>query len=119
MQMSMVWDATINHPEYNLKGKVLCEQQWDYLMSSHNDKEGILPFAVYDVEYTSRSDNRAYQKGDKISIKIASKVVLHCRFEVGTVNLMFDDVTVVDIDDGGNLYVEAHVTAMERPLNLW
>ncbi len=119
MQMGMVWDAKISHPQYNLKGKVLLEQQWDYLMSSYDDKEGTLPFAVYDVEYTSQTDDRPYQKGDKISVGVASKAVLHCRFDVGTVNLTFDDVTITDIDDGGNLYVEAHLAAMERPLNLW
>ena len=118
MQMGMVWDVKISHPEYNLKGKTLCEQQWDYLMSSHNDKEGTLPFAVYDVEYTSQSNNRTYQKGDKISMKIASKAFLHCRFDVGTVNLTLNDVTITDVDDGGNLYVKAHLTAMEYPPNL-
>lgn len=119
MQMGMVWDVKISHPEYSLKGKVLLEQQWDYLMSSFNDEEGVLPFAVYDVEYTSRTDDRAYQKGDKISVEVASKAFLHCRFDVGMVNLTFNNVTITDIDDGGNLYAEAHLLAMKHPINLW
>lgn len=108
MQIGAVWNAKVINLNYTLNGHTLALDDSTLYCDVTADK---LAFAIYDAVLTSSADDSMPKVGDLITVKLTTEAIVGRKYEVGTVNLRLTDAVITDIDKGGNLYVEAKLTA--------
>lgn len=107
MKIGTVWDATVTHLNYVLRGKMVANDS----MLSQEANETTLSFAINDAVLTLGDDDCMPKVGDQITVELTTKVIMGCVFEVGSISLRLEDAVITNIDKCNNLCVTAKLTA--------
>ena len=107
MKIGAVWDATVTHLNYALRGKMVANDS----MLSQEANATTLVFTINDAVLTLGDDDCMPKVGDQITVKLTTKVIMGCVFEVGSINMRLEDAVITNIDKCNNLCVTAKLTA--------
>lgn len=107
MKIGTVWDATVTHLNYVLRGKMVANDS----MLSQEANATTLVFTINDAVLTLGDDDCMPKVGDQITVELTTKVIMGCVFEVGSINMRLEDAVITNIDKCNNLCVTAKLTA--------
>lgn len=107
MKIGTVWDAKVTHSNYVLRGKMVVV---DSMLSREADAT-TLSFTINDAVLTLGEDDYMPKVGDAITVELTTKVIAGRVFEVGSINLKWEDAVITNIDKHNNLCVTANLSA--------
>ena len=114
MKIGTVWDATVIHLNYVLRGKMVANDS----MLSQEANATALSFAVNDAVLTSGEEDYMPKVGDVITVELTTKVIMGGVFEVGSINLKLEDAVITNIDKCNNLCVTVNLSAEQLTKHL-